>query len=87
MMQTKLFKGELVRLVAPEPEATAKLFKLWNRDTEYLRLLDSCPPRLWSQGNIQAWLERDFGTERPDVFLFVAHTLAEDHPIGFISIG
>ncbi|MCJ7532586.1 MAG: hypothetical protein MUO64_16350 [Anaerolineales bacterium] len=86
MLQTKLFEGELVRLIVIEPEAFAKLLKRWNMDTEYLRLLDSCTARLWSEGKIQTWIEEEYGKEHPDELLFVAYTLADNCPIGFMEL-
>ena len=44
-----LFRGELVRLTAESPEALAKLETRWQRDTEYHRLADDEPARMWSE--------------------------------------
>ena len=86
MLHTQLFEGELVRLAVPEPEAFAKLLKRWNMDAEYLRLLDTCPARLWSEGKFQAWIEEEYNKEHRDELLFVAYTLTDNRPIGFMEL-
>jgi len=86
MLQTKLFEGQLVYLAVPEPEALAKLFINWNKVTEYLRLLDTCPARLWSVGKVQTWIEKEYDKKHRDELLFVAYTLEDNRPIGFIEL-
>ena len=49
-MNKDIYRGKKVRLVAIEPEKDAELMAAWPRDTEYARLLDSDPVRLWSAG-------------------------------------
>lgn len=85
-MDNQLFQGTLLRLVAMEPTRDAVLFSKWGRDGEYVRLLDSDPPRLWSAKAIKGWIEKDLGKEPPEVINFMIHTLAEDQPIGFIGL-
>ncbi|MFN2180011.1 MAG: hypothetical protein ACK2UV_11040, partial [Candidatus Promineifilaceae bacterium] len=53
-----IFSGEHVRLAAIEPERDARLLATWQRDSEYARLLDSDPVRLWSAGQTREWLEK-----------------------------
>ncbi len=86
MLNTKLFEGESVRLATPEPGEFARLLKRWNKNTEYYRLLDSCPVRLWSEGKIQGWIEEEYNKEHRDELMFVAYTLADGCPIGFIEL-
>ena len=42
-MDSNLFTGKLVRLVAMNAEADADAFARWDRDSEYMRQLDSGP--------------------------------------------
>ena len=57
-MTTNLFTGKQIRLTAEDPEVMAKAFTHWNLDSEYMRLLDSDPPRLWSEKKTKEWLEK-----------------------------
>ncbi len=58
-MNGNLFRGELVRLTAEEPELLGKTFSSWDRDSEFRRLLDDEPPCLWSAKKIKEWFEKD----------------------------
>ena len=40
-----IFRGQLVRLAAQDPEADSEAQARWSLDSEYLRLLDSDPAR------------------------------------------
>jgi RimJ/RimL family protein N-acetyltransferase len=85
-MDNQLFAGDLVRLVGLEPTRDAALFSKWGRDGEYVRLLDSDPPRLWSAKAVEKWLEKDKDKEPPDEILFMIHTRAENLAIGFVGL-
>ena len=85
-MDKRLFSGEKVRLVTLEPARDAPLFSKWGRDGEYVRLLDSDPPRLWSTRAVKGWLEKDKAKEPPDEVMFMIHTRSEAHAIGFIGL-
>jgi RimJ/RimL family protein N-acetyltransferase len=85
-MNTPLFQGELVRLVAANSETDAEWFARWSRDSEYGRLLDSegTVPRSVSQAkkDIQKWMEH----EKPDQIEFVIRILADNRLIGGIGL-
>lgn len=81
-----IFRGNLVRLTTEDPEPASKALSRWARDTEYTRLLDSFPSRLWSAKKIQSWIERDFETGYRDGYFFEILTLAEDKLIGYITL-
>lgn len=78
-----IFQGTLIRLTTEDPEATSQALSRWARDTEYTRLLDSFPSRLWSAKKIQSWIERDFETGYRDGYFFVIRTNEEDRLIGY----
>lgn len=78
-----LLTGELVRLTAVNPETDSGYFVKWGRDSEYLRMLDADPVRLWSQNKYKEWLEKDLEKEPANEFLFLICTLEGDEPIGF----
>lgn len=82
-MDTELFKGKLVRLVAQDPEKDTETVAGWDRDTEYKRLLDVdpvVPPAT------KAWRERLEQQADERFFPFGVRTLADDVLIGFILL-
>jgi len=81
-----LLTGELVRLTAVNPETDSGYFVKWGRDSEYLRMLDADPVRLWSQNKYKEWLEKDLEKEPANEFLFLICTLEGDEPIGFVEL-
>ncbi len=81
-----LFRGELVRLTNEEPEAFAKASARWQRDTEYIRLLDSDPVFLYSEKQFKDWVEKRFENSGPERHQFTVRTLAEDKLIGFFGL-
>lgn len=85
-MDTNLFQGELVRLEAPETEISSKLFSKWAQDTEYLRLLDSEPARLWSIAKMKEWLEKHIEKDDPREFLLMIRALQENTLIGAVDL-
>ena len=53
-----IFRGKLVRLAMDTPEVMAKGFARWAQDSEYHRLADSDPAKLWSEKSIREWIEK-----------------------------
>lgn len=85
-MSNKLLTGELVKLVAPNPEIDAERFARWALDSEYSRLLDSDPARLWSERKVKQWLEKDLEKDNNEDFFFMMRANQNDHTIGFIGL-
>lgn len=85
-MNGNLFRGELVRLTAEEPELLGKTFSSWDRDSEFRRLLDDEPPCLWSAKKIKEWFEKDSYEGDESGLSFCIRTLQEDCLIGFIGL-
>jgi RimJ/RimL family protein N-acetyltransferase len=85
-MNAQLFKGELVRLVAEDLDVMAKAISHWALDSEYSRLFASDPCRLWSKNQTGEWLEKELGTEKPDLYIFMIRAMADDRLIGVISL-
>lgn len=84
----ELFQGRLVRLTFEEPEALAKAEVRWQRDSEFDRLADSDPIRLFSEKRIrEQYVERrvDKGFD-PESFSFYVRTLSDDRLIGFLGM-
>jgi|WetSurMetagenome_2_1015567.scaffolds.fasta_scaffold878029_1 RimJ/RimL family protein N-acetyltransferase len=85
-MNGDLFRGELVRLTAEEPELLGKAVSSWDRDSEFRRLLDDEPPCLWSAKKIQSWFEKDSQEQDEEGFQFLIRTLQDDRLIGFVGL-
>lgn len=82
-----LFRGELIRLTAEDPGSRAKIEVNWQRDSEFHRLLDADPARMFSEKQLKAWLEkRNENGFKPDSYSFSVRTLAEDKLIGFFGL-
>jgi RimJ/RimL family protein N-acetyltransferase len=73
--------GKLVRLVPFEPDRHAALLAAWNRDSEYGRLLDGSPAKLFTEKQVKEWNEKE---DHP--FFFMIQTLAEDKIIGLVEL-
>jgi len=85
-MTRSLFTGQLVRLAAIDADADAAFFAQSDRDSDYMRFLDSGPNRLFTLKQIKAELAREM-SEAADVnVLFGMRTLADDRLIGFVGL-
>jgi len=84
-MNTSLFHGQLVRLAAPNPETDAEALSRWQRDAEFLRLLDSDAARPLPVAQNKTDMEAIVARENS--FAFMIRTLADDRVIGFIGLG
>jgi RimJ/RimL family protein N-acetyltransferase len=85
-MVVDLFRGELVRLTAEDPEIAAKSYSRWSRDSEYLRLLDTEEAQVWSPKKFTQWFEKDLEEEPTDAFFFNVRTLEDERLIGFVGL-
>lgn len=81
-----LFTGTLVRLAAVVPEAIATPAAEWNRDSEYMRLLDSDPARLYSANAIRQWIEKQSAKDPTQHSGFAIRSLGDDALIGHASL-
>ena len=86
MLAANIFRGALVRLTTEDPETAGKALSGWERDSEYIRLLDNDPGRMWSAKKIQSWIENDLERGYRDGYFFEIRTLAEDRLIGFLNL-
>ena len=82
-----LFRGKLIRFTLEEPEVAAKVDVRWQRDSEFHRLMDSEPARLYSWKKIKEWVEKqvESGFE-PERYFFSVRTLDEDKYIGSLGL-
>jgi RimJ/RimL family protein N-acetyltransferase len=82
-MNRQLFEGELVRLVAPEPDRDAPILSRWTHDAEFMQLLGSEPVRPLAPSQVKKEHEPGNG-EAP--FRFLIQTRATETMIGFIRL-
>ena len=85
-MQDDLFRGELVRLTAEDPQKMAEAFSRWQRDSEYWRLMASEAAYTSSVQVVKAWIEKNFEKDPPAFFAFLIRTLQDDRLIGDIGL-
>ncbi len=85
-MDTNLFTGKLVRLSVEEPEVVAKAFTQWEQDSEYVRLLDNDPARLWSEKKTREWIDKDLEKQIEKDYLFFVRTIVDNRLIGFVCL-
>lgn len=85
MVITNLFLGTKVRLVVEDPQVEAKAWSQWLRNSEYMLLLDTDPPILWSEKTLKDRIEKDLEENHEDVFYAMIRTLEEDRYIGFLA--
>ena len=81
-----ILKGEFVRLSAIDPKELGKSFSHWNRDSEFMRFLDSNPSNLRSQKNIQKMLEQELEDQKSDRHWFTIRALVDDKLLGDINL-
>jgi RimJ/RimL family protein N-acetyltransferase len=85
-MSTDILTGNLTRLAASDQKTMAEHYARWRLDSEYQRLLDSDPPRLWSAQQIQKWLDKDVEQDNPNDIYFLIRKLEDDQPLGFVAL-
>jgi RimJ/RimL family protein N-acetyltransferase len=86
-MNKDVFTGKLVRLSAVDAEQAAKSFVQWSCDSEYRRLLDSDPVRLFSVKATQEWVEKQLKKDPPQYYWFLIRRLEDDLILGDITLG
>jgi RimJ/RimL family protein N-acetyltransferase len=84
MRYPNLLNGELVRLTAEEPDLIAEMEVKWSRNSEYVRLLESWPARLFSRQKYKEWLDK--WIEGEPGYGFGIRTLEGDRLIGQIGL-
>jgi RimJ/RimL family protein N-acetyltransferase len=85
-MNANLLTGELVHLVAADPQQTAEAYSRWSRDSEFWRLMASDISQPYSKKQTAASFEKWQGKEDPDNFYFSIRTLNGDQMIGDIGL-
>jgi RimJ/RimL family protein N-acetyltransferase len=81
-----LLGGEKIHLTVDDPEVIAAQLYRWDQDSEWFRLLDSDPPRLFSEKKLKEFLEKDLEKEITHELFFTIRTREDDRLIGFIGL-
>jgi RimJ/RimL family protein N-acetyltransferase len=85
-MNHDLFCGEKVRLVAVDTDQMIGLFTQAFRDSEFSRLLDTGPARLYSSKAHRKFIEEELMADKPELFSFMIRTLEGDRLIGEVGL-
>ena len=83
-MNTDLLRGDLVRLTIEDPDLIAPIESKWTMDSEYSRLLDWDPARLFSAKGVSNWIAKH--QDRENNYNFTIRTLDGDKIIGDICL-
>jgi RimJ/RimL family protein N-acetyltransferase len=81
-----LFKGNLVRLAGIDPEQASDSFAYWNRDSEFMRLMDSDPPRLHSVRVTKEFLKKQLEEDQTNTYWFAIRALEDDRLLGEVDL-
>ena len=81
-----VFTGKLVRLSAFDPEEMSKAFPRWNRNSEFVRLLNSSGEPMQSSKAALKWMDEEVGELSPSSYFFSIRTLADDKLIGELAL-
>lgn len=82
LLSADLFKGQLIRLAAPQPD-DKEIIARWHNDAEYLRQLDSAPARPRPASYFDAGIDK---SKDEHEFGFAIRTLADDKLIGYTEL-
>ncbi len=80
-MNDNAFCGKLVRLAVFEPDKHASISASWTRDSEFGRLLDGSPVKMYTESQVIEWVEK-----QPDLHQFVIVDRQNDKPIGLVEL-
>jgi RimJ/RimL family protein N-acetyltransferase len=82
----EILKGQLVRLAAFDPEEMSKAFPRWNRNSEYVRLLNTRAHPMQSSKAAAKWMEEEVAEMSVASYYFSIRTIAEDTLIGELGL-
>lgn len=81
-MSNDFFVGKLVELSPIDLDKDLEVWEAWNRDSDYLRLLDDFPANQYSAAFMKGW----FDDEDTMDTLFIIRSIKDQKPIGFIEL-
>ena len=85
VLDHNLFRGELVRLVAEDPQTMAEAYSRWQRDSEYWRLMASGAAYTHSVQAAKVHIEKEID-HQPPASMFYIRTLEDDRLIGDVGL-
>jgi RimJ/RimL family protein N-acetyltransferase len=85
-MDTYLLQGALVHLTVEEPQVMAEAIFLWDRDSEFRRLLDSEAANQFSVKKLTEWVQQDQEKYPSSLHFFAIRTLEGDHLVGYTGL-
>ena len=85
-MIENIYLGEKIRLQALDPKKDAKRMATWQRDTEYARLADSDPVRLWNASQNKKWIEDGQEEGAFEEIEFAIYALDSEKVIGIVGL-
>jgi RimJ/RimL family protein N-acetyltransferase len=80
-----ILKGDLVRLAAFDPEELGKAYAIWNRDSEFKRLLDTSA-RLHSAKSTVDFFKKMIEEAKPENHFFSIRSLDDNRLLGDIGL-
>ena len=81
-----ILTGSLVRLSAVAPEEFSKALARWERDSEFMRLLEGRAFHLNSAKKIKEWLDKEMEGTKAELHWFTMRSLHEDKLLGDIIL-
>lgn len=84
MLSKNLLRGDLVELIAIDPERDSKLWTKWRDNSEFQRLMDNMPATLFSPKANKEWMEKHINDFLE--FEFTIQNIQKQQPIGFVGL-
>lgn len=81
-----IYAGEFVRLSAIDVDEFAKSLVRWNRDSEFVRFLNSGIARVLSEKKEKEWIEKVMDEQNVNSHFFAIRSLADDGLLGLIDL-
>jgi RimJ/RimL family protein N-acetyltransferase len=81
-----VLKGGLVRLCAVDPDELGRAYAEWGRDSEFKRLLDTDPARVYSAKTGREFFQKELEKESPADYFFTIRTLVDDRLLGDLEL-
>ena len=85
-MIENIYIGEKIRLQARDPKEDAKRMAIWQQDTEFARLADSDPVRLWNAKQNIEWIEKGQKGDSFTSIEFAIVVLDDEKIIGSVGL-
>jgi RimJ/RimL family protein N-acetyltransferase len=81
-----IYEGKLVRLGGIDANELGKAFSRWDRDSEFVRYLNSGVARPVSKKQEEKWTEKDLNEQSLNQHFFSIRNLADDRLLGIVDL-